>query len=109
MYGNVFIRESKPLLNRRLASQGQQSNDEKRYFFSLSILTDDPDNPHIPKGIIKVRSQAKEVLEDALAQGITTPGETAKGPYEMLTIEFDEKDLVKVGNTTFLMHISNVY
>lgn len=105
MFGNVFIRESTPLPgSRRVASQGQQSNK----YYSLSILTDDAEAPYINKGIIKPIKEAKTILEQAIAEGITTPGETEKGPYEMVTIEFEMEDLIVIGKKTFLRNIKSL-
>ena len=105
IFGNVFIRESKPLPGmRKAASQGQQSNK----YYSLTILTDDAENPYDNRGIIKPIKGAKAILEQAIAEGVTIPGETEKGPYEMITIAFEMDDLITIGKKTFLRDIKDI-
>ena len=58
-------------------------------------------------GIIKPIRNAKKLLEQAIQEGITIPGETEKGEYEMLTIVFDEGDLTTLGGKTYLTDIKD--
>lgn len=96
MKGNIFVRESRPRLIRRpSAAQGQQSNAEKSYYFSLTVLKEDAENPYDQVGIVKLDEDLEKFILGAIKDGYSVSGETEKGHYEMLTIEFDEHDLFR--------------
>lgn len=103
MFLNIFIRESKPLPRKGQAAPKSQQSNEPKHYYSASIVCDDGSFENL--GIIKVIKQAKEVLELAVKEEITTPGETDKGSYEMVTVEIKEESLVKIGNKYYLKAI----
>lgn len=110
MKANIFIRESKPKTLVRFAPTAQPTNaqpKEKEYFFSMSVVIEDDVFENI--GIINLNKDCKKLILEEVTAGRAVSGETAKGPYQMVQVEFNPEDLFKVGKGTHLTNIVGVY
>ena len=110
MKANIFIRESKPKTLVRFAPTAQPTNaqpKEKEYFFSMSVVIEDDVFENI--GIINLNKDCKKLILDEVTAGRAVSGESAKGPYKMVQVEFDPQNLFKVGKGTHLTSIEGVY
>lgn len=114
MKANIFIRKSKNNYKLKLAHQGQQENAQQtaqeEYFYAMSIVVNEEEGVYERiDGFIVPKKEARIQIMDALDTGNFFTGETEKGPYMGVTVEFTPDQLLKIGKKTYLTDLVGVY